>query len=227
MWILSSASIETGHMPQIEYFYSAHSAFAYIGSARLLEICAAFDCELVHRPIRLGPVVEQVGGLPFHGRTQAHVDYFFGREVERWAEFRGVPIVHHRPRFHDNPLDLSNGMLIAAAVQGANVDRLSHALLQAHWRDDIDLADENALAAAARAAGIDPSPLLEAALSNHVQDIHAENTREAMARHVFGSPTYFVSGDMFYGQDHLELIERALTAPFAAPAFSNPDVQPQ
>lgn len=211
-------------MPQIEYFYSAHSAFAYLGSAKLLEIRVAFDCELVHRPIRLSPVVEQAGGRPFHGRTQAHVDYFFGREVERWAEFRNVPVISHRPTFHDNSLDLSNGMLIAAVLQGANVDRLSHVLLRAHWRDDIDLADENALAAAARTAGINPSPLLDAALSKDVQDIHDENTREAMERNVFGSPTYFVSGDMFYGQDRLEFIERALNMPFVDLGFSNPDV---
>jgi 2-hydroxychromene-2-carboxylate isomerase len=43
----------------------------------------------------------------------------------------------------------------------------------------------------------------------------ASNTEEAINRSVFGSPTYFVDGDMFYGQDHLEIVERALQQPFA------------
>ncbi|MEM7544225.1 MAG: 2-hydroxychromene-2-carboxylate isomerase [Pseudomonadota bacterium] len=209
-------------MKEIEYFYSAHSAYAYIGSRRLLEICAATGARLVHRPITLSPVVEAAGAYPFAGRTKRHVDYYFGREIERWSEYRDVPVINFRPTHHDNPLDLPNGVLIAAIVQGADVDALAHGLLEAHWRDDIDLADPAALSVAARGAGVDPDPLLDAALSEQVQAIHRANTEEAIARSVFGSPTYFVDGDMFYGQDHLELVERALKQPFAAPGFINP-----
>ena len=57
---------------------------------------------------------------------------------------------------------------------------------------------------------VDPWPLLEISNSKEVLKIFAENTKEAIDRSVFGSPTYFVDGDMFYGQDHLELVERAL-----------------
>lgn len=209
-------------MRSIEYFYSAHSAFAYIGSARLRQICAAHECRLVHRPIMLSPVVEATAGQPFAARSPAHVDYYFGREIERWAEMRNVPIIAHRPTHHDNSLRLSNGMLIAADQLGADVDGLSHALLEAHWRDDIDLADPEALSRAARAAGIDPAPLLTAALSADIQGIHERNTAEAIERSVFGSPTYFLGGDMFYGQDHLDMLARALERPFRPAAFRNP-----
>ncbi len=209
-------------MRKIEYFYSAHSAYAYIGSAKLAAICASHDMVLEHRPIALSPVVEAVGGLSFADRTQAHVDYYFGREIERWADYRGVEILNHRPTYHDNALDLSNGMLIAATVQGADVDTLAHAVLQAHWRDDIDLAEPEALMAVANRHGLDATPLLDAALSDPIQAIHAANTAEAITRNVFGSPTYGLDGDMFYGQDHLELMERAITQPYAPNTFKNP-----
>lgn len=209
-------------MRRIEYFYSAHSAFAYLGSARLMKICRDNNCVLEHRPIDLRPVIHGVGGLPVNGRTRAHVDYFFGREIERWAEWRGVDIISHRPTHHDNPLDLPNGMLIAAARQSSDVDGLAHAFLQAHWRDDADLADAQTLAALAKSIGIDDAPLLEAALSAPVQRQHQANTLEAIERSVFGSPTYVLDGDMFYGQDHLEMLERALQKPFATPQFTNP-----
>jgi 2-hydroxychromene-2-carboxylate isomerase len=52
-------------------------------------------------------------------------------------------------------------------------------------------------------------------LSNGVQAIYKANTQEAIDRSVFGSPTYFVGDDMFYGQDHLDLVERALVKPYA------------
>ncbi|WGI22455.1 DsbA family protein [Amylibacter sp. IMCC11727] len=209
-------------MRKIEYFYSAHSAFAYIGSRKLAQICRDTGCVLDHRPIALSPVVEAVGGLSFAARTKPHVNYYFGREVERWAEYRGAEILNYRPTYHDNPLDLSNGMLIAAIEQGADVDALAQAVLQAHWRDDIDLADAAALAVVAEGIGLEAAPLLEAALSEPIQAIHAANTAEAIARNVFGSPTYFLDGDMFYGQDHLELLERAITDPFAPHTFKNP-----
>lgn len=210
--------------PEITYFYSTHSAYAYLGAAKLSAICARFGCRLIHRPFALSPVVERIGGLPFAKRTQAHVDYFFGREIERWAAFRDVPIINHRPTHHDQPLTLSSGMLIAADKRGLNIDRLSHAILQAHWRDDIDLMDGKALAHAARAIGIDPVPLLDAALSPDIQAIFQANTTQAIARSVFGSPTYFLGDEMFYGQDRLEMLERALSQPFPPPTYRNPSV---
>lgn len=209
-------------MKTIEYFYSAHSAFAYIGSKRVIEISKENNCRLVHRPVELRAVVAAAGGLPTAERTIAHIDYYFGREIERWAELREAPIVDYRPTHHDKPLDLSNGMLIAAIEQGADIDALSHGLLEAHWRDDADLDSRDALAAAASAAGIDAAPLLDAALSPQTQAIHQANTDEAIARGIFGSPTYFFDGDMFYGQDHLEMLERAIDRPFAANRFKNP-----
>ncbi len=67
----------------------------------------------------------------------------------------------------------------------------------------------------AHGARIDPEPLLAAAMLEETQAIYESNTQEAIERSVFGSPTYFVNGDMFYGQDHLEMVERALLQPFA------------
>lgn len=209
-------------MTEIEYFYSAHSAFAYIGHARLLEIRDARGCRLVHRPIDLRPVVEAAGAVPFAARTKRHVDYYFGREIERWSQFRGVEILDRRPTHHDNPLALSNGLLIAAILDGEDVDALSHALLEAHWRDDIDLADPDALRRAAGRISPRCADLVDRALDEDVQAIHAANTREAIERGVFGSPTYFLDGDMHYGQDHLELLDAAFDRPFRPHAFSNP-----
>jgi 2-hydroxychromene-2-carboxylate isomerase len=87
-------------------------------------------------------------------------------------------------------------------------------MLEAHWRDDADLADGETLTRLANEVDLDPAPLLDAALSPEVAAIYLANTEEAISRSVFGSPTYFIDGDMFYGQDHLELAERALKQPF-------------
>ena len=106
-------------------------------------------------------------------------------------------------------------MLIAGIEQSIDVNLLAHGMLEAHWRNDADLADATTLAALGAKAGLDPEPLLDAAPSPEIQAIYEANTEEAIRRSVFGSPTYFVHGDMFHGQDRLELVERTLKQPFA------------
>ena len=202
-------------MPVIEYFYSAHSAYAYLGSARFMEIAAAAGRHIAHKPMDLRRVVAKSGPAPFGERSTAHVTYYFGREIERWAEYRDAPVMTGTPTHHSKDMTLCNGMLIAALQQDIVIDNLAHALLQAHWRDDADLADCETLARIAREAGCEPAPLLDAALSPETLAAYESNTEEAIRRSVFGSPTYFVDGDMFYGQDHLDLVERALINPFA------------
>jgi 2-hydroxychromene-2-carboxylate isomerase len=130
-----------------------------------------------------------------------------------------LPILSFRPTFHDNPLALPNGVIIAAADAGGDVDGLSFDILQAHWRDDADIADAATLVELAKKRGMDGEDLIAAAMSEGVQAIHAANTAEAIERNVFGSPTYFVDGDMFYGQDHLDMVERAMQTPFVPEAI--------
>ncbi|MEM8536444.1 MAG: 2-hydroxychromene-2-carboxylate isomerase [Pseudomonadota bacterium] len=209
-------------MAKVTYVFSAHSAFAYLGSERLAQICRQHGAQLIHKPILLSPVVEAQGGQPFAMRTQAHVDYFFGREIERWAEYRNVPIINHRPTHHDADYTLAAGMIIALGDSGPAVDAMAHALLQAHWRDDADLSDHDALRAVASALGHDWQSLFATAASEKVQQTLQDNTAWARDNGVFGSPTYFVDGDMFYGQDRLELVARALQQSFEPARFRNP-----
>ncbi|GLQ16519.1 2-hydroxychromene-2-carboxylate isomerase [Maritalea porphyrae] len=211
-------------MTIIEYVYSAHSAYAYIGSKTFSQIAESNGATIMHRPILLSPVVEAQRSEPFRQRTQAHVDYFFGREIERWAEYRDVPIINYRPTHHDADYRLASGMIIALGDNGASVDAMAHALLEAHWVNDVDLSDQTALTAVAKQLGHDAENLLEKAASPSVQDQLNKNIKWARDQNVFGSPTYIVNGDPFYGQDHLELVERAIKKPFGAPNWKNPPV---
>ena len=131
--------------------------------------------------------------------------------MRRWAQWRELDILDFRPTHHDNPLGSASGMILAAA----DPDTLSFAILQAHWRDDADISDIATLRTIAQDCDEEPNALVEAAASADVQAQFAANTAEAIARGVFGSPTYFVGGDMFYGQDRLEMVARAITQPFA------------
>ena len=152
--------------------------------------------------------------MPFGKRSKAHVAYFFGREIERWGEVRGAPTKPGIPTHHAKDPALANGMLIAGLGRGIDIDRLAHrhigyigattpiSLTGRPWPQSDVLV------------GIDPESLLDGACSPEVRQVYQANTEEAISRSVFGSPTYVVDGDMFYGQDRLEMVARALERPY-------------
>jgi 2-hydroxychromene-2-carboxylate isomerase len=201
-------------MPTIEYFYSAHSAFAYLGHQHLLKICKSANAKLVHRPMELGPVVDAAHPNGFGARSKNHVTYYFGREIERWAEYRDVQFRGGIPTNHRNGTVLANSLLIAAAQQPHGADDLAQAIMRSHWQEHADLSVAAHLLGVCEGLDLDGPALLATAQSTDVADDLRKNTDEAIERSVFGSPTYFVDGDMFYGQDRLELVERALNQPF-------------
>ena len=211
-------------MPTLTYVYSAHSAFAYLGAAEMQRIATSHGATIQHVPILLSPVVEAQGSLPFAARTQPHVDYFFGRDIEHWAEYRSVPIIRQRPTYHDADYSLASRMIIAAGASGPATDTLSHAILQAHWRDDADLSDETTLRTIATETGLDAETLMAQANTPETHTQLTQNTQWAKDTNVFGSPTYIVDGDAFYGQDHLPLVDRALAQPIAPGTWQNPPV---
>ena len=200
-------------MSEVEYFYSAHSAYAYLGSALFMKIAAAAGRSVIHKPIDLNRAMEGYGSTAFRERSVKQRDHFFRREMERWAEFRGV-VMPGRPSNHHHSPDLANRMLIAASRGGQTIDALAHRMLEAHWGEAADLADREALLRIAGDVNIEGQGWLDLAGSPEVIAQYAGNTDEAMSRGVAGSPTYFVDGDMFYGQDRLDLVERAMKQPF-------------
>lgn len=198
----------------IEYFYAAHSAFAYLGAAELKRIADKTGVTIIHKPMDLRAVMPASGSPAMVNRSQFHMDYFFQREIVRWAEYREIDVMDVIPTHHANDINFANCVLIAADEAGLDIDALCEEMLRAHWVDDADVASKADLKKICQTVGIETASLFERATSPSVQDIYQANTQEAIERGVFGSPTYFVGDDMFYGQDRLDLVARALDKPF-------------
>ena len=201
-------------MAIIEYFYATHSVYAYLGASTFSTITSKSDHIIIHKPYNLPEAITGIGSTNIGDRTEAHLDYFFRREIERWSEYREVPIKTFLPTHHFNSLVPSSAMIIAGIELGLEIDTLAHAMMKFHWLYDADLADKETLIKIANSIGIDPMPLLALSETGDILKAFKANTIEAIDRSIFGSPTYIVDGDMFYGQDRLELVERALTKPF-------------
>jgi len=201
-------------MSQIDYYYSAYSLYAYLGSKKFLQIAKKSGRLVNHKPIRLVTLMVDNGNHRWEDRTKENLHYFFRRQKDRWAEFRGIPIIEDWPSKHSVSEEPSNTLIIAAINDGHDVDKLVHAMMYAHWVDDANLSNLDDLAKITNSVGLNADKLIEASSSKDVLDTYNENTEEAVAMSVFGSPTYVIDDDMFYGQDSLGLVEYALNQPF-------------
>ena len=197
-------------MNTIEYFFSLNSPWTYLGAARLTAIAKAHDATIVVRPARFGAIFEQTGGLPLPKRAPARQAYRL-MELKRWRDHLGIPINIHPKHFPSDEVAATR-LVIAAAMQGYDALKFATELGRGLWQLEQSLADPAAIGAAANRAGIDLSAVRAKAPSDADLDtVWDKNTSDGLARGVFGAPAYVLpSGEIFWGQDRLEFLDRAL-----------------
>ena len=197
-------------MKTIEYFIATASPWTYVGHERLTEIAAQHGARIVVKPMDLARVFPVSGGLPLGKRAPQRQAYRLV-DLPRWAAFRNRPLNLH-PKFFPVDGNPAAHWIIAAEAQSgqAAAVRLTGAVLQGVWAEERNIADPAELAAIATGAGLDAAALAAGAERPETQATYDRHTREAIDLQVFGAPWYVVNGEPFWGQDRLELLERAL-----------------
>lgn len=197
----------------ITYYLTPQSPFAYLGHARLMQIAAAHDAQVDIRPFDLGRVFSVSGGLPLAKRAPQRQAYRL-QELARWAAHLNVPL-NVQPKVFPVPPEQAARLIIAArtSLGVAPALELSGAIMRALWAEDKNIADDATLAQVADLCGFDGRMLLKSAETAGVQEQFDKNTDEAIAANVFGAPWYIVDGEGYWGQDRLDFVERAVSAP--------------
>jgi 2-hydroxychromene-2-carboxylate isomerase len=194
----------------VDYYLSLNSPWTYMGSAPFAEIAKRHGVAVNVKPAKFGSIFEQTGGLPLPKRSPQRRAYRM-MELKRWREVRGLPLTLEPKHF---PCDdaAATRLVISAKLQGKDAHRLSVELGRALWEREESLADPTTMASAAERAGLDAAALREAGPSDAELDaLYQQYTDEAVAAGVFGAPSYVLpSGEIFWGQDRLELLDRAL-----------------
>lgn len=192
----------------IEHFFSITSPWTFLGFQRLSEIAARNGATIVHKPVDLGKVFSVSGGLPLPKRAPQRQAYRLV-ELARWRTYLGIPL-NVQPKFFPVKGWPAAGMVIAARERNQDYGTLAHAILRAVWVEERNIDDAATLEAIAAAQGFDGRALIAAAESDAVKKTFETDTQEAMERGVFGAPTYVYKGEMFWGQDRLDFLERAV-----------------
>ena len=193
----------------VDYFFAPQSPWTYLGHARFMAIAEAARSSVRVMPIDLGKVFPISGGLPLHRRSAQRQAYRLV-ELQRFGEHLGLPI-RLRPKYFPVPADAA-ALLIGAVdmTDGAVAAlRFSGAVLTAVWKEERNIADAQVLAQLLSEQGLDPVRL-EQSREPAAQQRYEAHTGEAIAAGVFGAPTYCVAGEMFWGQDRLDFVERKL-----------------
>ena len=197
----------------VDYYMALTSPWTYLGSAPFAEIARRNNVAVNIKPCKFGPIFEQTGGLPLPKRSPQRRAYRM-MELKRWREVRNIPI-NLEPKYFPCDDAAAVRLLIAARLQSKNAHKLSIELGRALWEREETLADPATIASAAQRAGLDAAALRAGGPSDAELDaLHEKFTQEALTAGVFGAPSYVLpSGEIFWGQDRLELLERALKKP--------------
>ncbi len=198
-------------MPRsIDYYFSSVSPWAYLGHAPFTDIARRHGLSINYKPVFLGQVFAQTGGLPLPQRHPARQRYRMV-ELQRWRQRRGLSF-NLQPKHWPFDASLLDRALIALVHAGADPDAFLARAYQGIWEEERDLADPLVVAELAEAAGHDSTSLLEAAGHTSTEVVYVLNMENAVAADVFGSPAYVLDGEVFWGQDRLDLLDDALAS---------------
>jgi 2-hydroxychromene-2-carboxylate isomerase len=202
---------------RIDYFFSIVSPWAYIGHRLFVELARRYDATIAYRPVALNEVFAETGGLPLAKRHPARQAYRM-IELQRWREKRGLAFnlePKHWP-FDANP---GNRAVVAMVESGGDPAAFLSAAFTAIWERDENLGDAAVLQHYIKQAGFDADAIVAAAQTAAIAETYERNRLDAIDIGAFGSPCYVLNGEVFWGQDRLELLEDALKSgrpPFSA-----------
>jgi 2-hydroxychromene-2-carboxylate isomerase len=193
----------------IDYFFATISPWAYLGHDRFVAIAKKHGATVAVKPMNLGEVFPVSGGLPLSKRAPQRQAYRLV-ELRRWAQFLNRPM-NIQPRFFPVNGDLAAHWILAAnELGGTGGLDLAGAVGRAIWEQERDIADAATMEAIARECGLPVETLAARAQAPDIAAKYSANTQEAIARGVFGAPTYAVGDELFWGQDRLDFLDRKM-----------------
>jgi carboxymethylenebutenolidase len=196
---------------RIDYYVSLNSPWTHLGAARIEAIARRHGAALRIFPVDFGKVVFPAsGGVPLPQRSPQRQAYRM-QELKRWRSHLGIPI-DLSPAFYPHDESLAAQAAIATRELTGEVQAvaLAHRVLKAVWEDGINCADRDVLAGLVAEVGLKPDLLDEAARDEWARQRKADS-EAALARGVFGAPSYVIEDEIFWGQDRLDFVDRYLT----------------
>lgn len=196
----------------LEFLFDFASPNCWLAYRALPPLLGRTGARLEIEPALLGGIFKATGNQsPFHAFAGVKGKLAYEElEIRRFVAAHGLARFRMNPHFPVNSLLLMRGLL--AAREAGEEARFLEAGLQGMWEEGLDLSDAETLKARLERAGLDGGALIARAQTPQIKAALAASTEAAVARGVFGLPTFFVGAEMFFGKERLAQIESELAA---------------
>jgi len=194
----------------IQFFLALTSPWTYLATPRVRALAAEHRVPLRFRPYDILSVFQQ-NGIKAVGDRPVPVQQNRLNELRRWRAHLGIELNLQPKHFPVNPT-LSGKMLVSALAGPGDAPEFAWRVMRACWAEERDISDEATLSAIAADCGFDGAELLAAVQRGDADSGFAKNTEDAIAGNVFGAPTFLFDGELYWGQDRIEFLRRAVEA---------------
>jgi len=193
----------------VDYYFTPVSPWAYLGHERFVQLLKDTGCGVQVRAVDYGAIFPVSGGLPLGKRAPQRQAYRLV-ELKRFSEHLGIPM-HVQPAHFPVAADAASRLVAATALAEGDAAALALAgrMGRAVWAEQRHIGEADTLAALLAEAGL-PATLMAQAETPAAADRYAADTQRAIDAGVFGAPSYVVDGEIFWGQDRLDLLARRL-----------------
>ncbi len=197
-------------MPKkLEFFYDCSSPWTYLAFTKIEDLARRHDAELIWRPILVGGLFNTVNPSVYESRARPVLvkSRYYVKDLGDWARFYGLKIGNPTV-FPVNSVKAMRGAFVAN--EHRVIARYSKRVFESYWGEDKDISKDDVLREIVRETGLEEKEFFTKISSDEYKAKLRENVEELIARGGFGSPTMFVEGSMFFGNDRLPLVEHEL-----------------
>ncbi len=195
----------------IDYYLAPQSPWTYLGHARLVALAKKYGANITIKPMDLGKIFPISGGLPLPKRAPQRQLYRLA-ELARFRDHLKLPL-NIQPAYFPVAGDPAARVIIAVREADGMEAAVNYGgkVLSAVWADERNIADVDTLKLMLTECGL-PASRFEESLTESIQALYDADTQTAIDTQVFGSPTFVIEGELFWGQDRLDFVERKLAA---------------
>ena len=190
---------------KVEFFFDVGSPASYLAGTQLESIAQRTNAKIIWRPMLLGAVFQATGNAS-PAAVPAKGAYML-KDLQHFSNIYGVPF-NFNPFFPLNTMHLMRGA--TAYLEEPEFQTYLAAIFNALWSEQLNMESPEVVAEVLTKAGIDVTDFMARISETEVKERLKDTTEEAVARGVFGAPSFFVNGEMFFGQDRLSFVEIAL-----------------
>lgn len=188
---------------QVDYYYTLMSPWAYFGAPRFYSLQKKYKFKINHLPLDILKLFSLSGGQPLAKRAEQRKIYRI-MELKRWKHKLNMPINLSPKYFPPSNVSKASAMILSIEDQDKQ-NAFSFSCLENIWLNEKDIGNEKNLIDICNDLNIDHDKLLKN-IDNKI-NLYESIAISASQKNIFGSPTYVVDKEIFWGQDRLELLE--------------------